>query len=183
MSVLSVCLSVCQSVHYFISGPVCLFMYFFACVCYLSSVSICPVFRMFAPYSLVYCYKYMYTCISLSYIVQDSSGDVGEGYTKLQERFLDMYIEYLKTLHFHPIEERERQPSTHPLSHSLYKCLQRSFSGGIVLIELSFQTSLFHVKLFSLESSRLSNVPPFSNEVHATACVLVLLTSTGQLSS
>ena len=104
--------------------------------------------------------------LSLSLSLQGSDAEVCQGYSKLQERFLKQYIEYLITLKFHPIEERQRHPPSHPhTTHPHYKCLQRSWSGGIMLIELSFQMSLFHVKLFSLESSRLTSAPPVSNEV------------------
>ena len=64
------------------------------------------------------------------------------------ENFLNSYLEYLKTLNFHLINERPptRQgrhslsPSHTPLTHPLYlyKCLQRSWTGGIMLIDMSF---------------------------------------------
>ena len=93
----------------------------------------------------------------------------------VRENFLNSYLEYLKTLHFHLINERPptRQghhslsPSHVPLTHPLhlYKCLQRSWTGGIMLIDMSFINNLFHVKLYSIERSRLSNLPPPSYEV------------------
>lgn len=106
---------------------------------------------------------------------------------KVKEELLQVYISYLKTLGFQAINERtgsatssERsgrhqrpssrasqtsRPPTHPSmatqlqqsSLRLYKCLQRSWQGGIMLIELLFQADKFMVKLYTLEKSRLGN--------------------------
>lgn len=74
-------------------------------------------------------------------------------------QFIESYTSYLQTLTFQPINER---PTSVPQSTSslyIYKCLQRSWAGGIMLIELKLDPVAFHVKLLSLECSRLSNRP------------------------
>ena len=106
---------------------------------------------------------------------------------KIKEEVLQVYIDYLGTLGFQAIKERttaatsihgrhQRQgsrtsqssgrstPHTQPASQAqsssslrLYKCLQRSWQGGIMLIELLFQADQFMVKLYTLERSRLGN--------------------------
>ena len=106
---------------------------------------------------------------------------------KVKEELLQVYISYLKTLGFQTINERtgsaasasmsgrHSRPSSratqtsrppHPSSMAaqlqpsslrLYKCLQRSWQGGIMLIELLFQADKFMVKLYTLERSRLGN--------------------------
>ena len=101
-----------------------------------------------------------------------------------QNTVFQVYIEYLKTLGFQAIKERtaaagatgrhpprpssrgsQTRPPPHPSlaaqiqpsSLRLYKCLQRSWQGGIMLIELLFQANKFMVKLYTLERSRLGN--------------------------
>ena len=75
---------------------------------------------------------------------------------------MELYTSYLQTLNFQAINER---PASGPQSSSvlhlpyIYKCLQRSWAGGIMLIELKLEAVVFHVKLLSLECSRLGNRP------------------------
>lgn len=105
-------------------------------------------------------------------------------FEQVREEALSLYIQYLhEALGFQPINERpapipSRQRSSRPgtpqRSHpssthlsKLYKCLQRSWPGGIILIELLFKEEDFHVKLFTLESSRLVKQPPTGAEVGA----------------
>lgn len=89
---------------------------------------------------------------------------------EIKGELLSLYISYLQSLSFHLINEREvgvakqkpQQPTTSVTSSGTptmkhYKCLQRSWVGGIILIELMFHEDKFMVKLFTLESSRLVN--------------------------
>lgn len=88
--------------------------------------------------------------------------------------FLSKYCHYLKSLNFLQINEstplaaspkrmrhgksQESNPTTVKLDKvpELYRCFQRSWPGGIMLVDLTFlQKKTFCVKLFSLESSRL----------------------------
>lgn len=61
----------------------------------------------------------------------------------------------------HPSLASQIQPS----SLCLYKCLQRSWKGGIILIELLFQADKFMVKLYTLERSRLGNQDSIQPEI------------------
>ena len=102
----------------------------------------------------------------------------------IREEVLSRYIEYLHSLGFQTINERppivsarhkdgSRTPSRPVLfssSQRLYKCLQRSWPGGIILTEVLFQEDMFHVKLYTLESSRLINQPILSPEVQLSTC-------------
>ena len=114
---------------------------------------------------------------------------------KVKEELLQVYISYLKTLGFQAINERtgsasstgiagrHQRPSSRtsqvsrppphpsiaaqiqPSSLRLYKCLQRSWKGGIMLIELLFQSDKFMVKLYTLERSRLGNQENIQPEI------------------
>ena len=110
--------------------------------------------------------------------LQESDG-LAPWFDTVQEEVLSRYIEYLQSLGFQTINERppiisarhkdgSRTPSRPvliPSSQRLYKCLQRSWPGGIILTEVLFQDDMFHVKLYTLESSRLINQPTLSPEV------------------
>ena len=43
-----------------------------------------------------------------------------------------------------------------PATQKLYKCMQRSWTNGIILTDLVFRDDRFDVKLFTLENSRLN---------------------------
>ena len=102
-------------------------------------------------------------------------------FDNIKAELLTLYIGYLQSLGFQEINERELVPSkqkqgqqmtvaassslTSLSSLKLYKCLQRSWVGGIILMELMFHDDKFMVKLFTLESSRLVNQPLSSLEV------------------
>ena len=92
----------------------------------------------------------------------------------LCSEFLDKYCHYLKSLNFLQINESAPSAAspkrTRKLQNNnkkaatvkpdedpeLYQCFQRSWPGGIMLMDLTFlQKKTFCVKLFSLESSRL----------------------------
>ena len=87
--------------------------------------------------------------------------------------FLNKYCQYLESLNFVRINESTPlSVSPKKIRHSksegsmasvksekpsqLYQCFQRSWPGGIMLVDLTFlQKKMFHVRLFSLESTRL----------------------------
>ena len=119
-----------------------------------------------------------------------TSSDRAVWFDKIRNEFLTLYIEYLKTLDFEEITERPilapplskhkggggsgaRTPikSSQPSQQNpappqkFYKCMQRSWMHGIILIELTFIDERFDVKLLTLESSRLSEQKPLSPEV------------------
>ena len=97
-----------------------------------------------------------------------------EWQNSLCSEFLSKYCEYLKSLNFLQINEstplacspkrpRKLQNDNSKTAATkfdkdpnLYQCFQRSWPGGIMLVDLTFlQKKTFCVKLFSLESSRL----------------------------
>lgn len=104
----------------------------------------------------------------------------------IRERLFSQYIKYLNSLGFQAINERtSTKPKsssrvasktlTSSLPHSFphwYKCLQRSWPGGIVMVELMFQDKNFLVKLYTLERSRLGQplLSPEDNAVFAQEC-------------
>jgi len=87
--------------------------------------------------------------------------------------FLIKYCQYLESLNFVRINEstpltvspkktrhvksQEKMAAVKSEKPSeLYQCFQRSWPGGIMLVDLTFlQKKIFHVRLFSLESTRL----------------------------
>ena len=82
---------------------------------------------------------------------------------------LSQYIAYLQSMGFQAIAERsshrQRPPPANAPTHSkLYKCLQRWWAGGIILVELCFHGDDFLVKLYSVEASRLLNESPLTPE-------------------
>ena len=102
----------------------------------------------------------------------------------LCSEFLSKYCDYLKSLNFLLINEsaplaaspkrtrklQNKNAATvkQDKSPELYQCFQRSWPGGIMLVDLTFlQKKVFCVKLFSLESSRLekSMFPSVSSKV------------------
>ena len=103
----------------------------------------------------------------------------------LCSEFLSKYCHYLKSLNFLLINEsapsaaspkrtRKFQNNSNTATvkqdkiPDLYHCFQRSWPGGIMLVDLTFlQKKVFCVKLFSLESSRLekSMFPSVSSKV------------------
>ena len=107
------------------------------------------------------------------------SDQLAHWFDTIREEVLSRYIEYLQSLGFQTINERppiisarhkdgSRTPSRPvlvPSSQRLYKCLQRSWPGGIILTEVLFQEDMFYVKLYTLERSRLINQPTLSPEV------------------
>ena len=113
-------------------------------------------------------------------------------FNSIRDEILSLYIRYLKTLNFEEITERvnttppsrpkERgghTPSWNPqplpllpiLPQKFYKCLQRSWTHGIILIELTFREERFDVKILTLESSRLATQKSYSPEVYNTLCI------------
>ena len=112
-------------------------------------------------------------------------------FNSVQNEVLSLYIQYLKTLNFEEITERattappprhkgsgghtptRSHPQAPPLlsvpPQKLYKCMQRSWSHGIILVELTFHEERFDVKLLTLESSRLNGQKSLSPEVRTVA--------------
>ena len=96
----------------------------------------------------------------------------GEWLTTSKEQLLSHYINYLLVLGFQLINERahskvkpsSRAPKVPQPQAIPYKCLQRSWLGGIIMVELLFQQQLFVVKLYTLEGSRLQQSSPLSPE-------------------
>lgn len=101
----------------------------------------------------------------------------GEWLETIKDDLLSHYINYLLVLGFQIINERALSkikpssrtptkllPQTAPLSAPPYKCLQRSWPGGIIMLELMFQEQVFLVKLYTLEGSRLQQPSPLSPE-------------------
>ena len=106
-------------------------------------------------------------------------------FDRVKDELLSLYIRYLQTLGFQTITERSSVPKHKPRTPhhrpppptpspptpsplpplKLYKCLQRSWHGGIMLVELLFRGDRFHVKLYTLESSRLVGQTFLSPEV------------------
>ena len=86
----------------------------------------------------------------------------------LKEECLSLYIEYLVSLGFQIVNERassnvkpkRASSKALPKPSPLYKCLQRSWPGGILMVELVFQNQHFVVKLYTLEGSRLQESSP-----------------------
>lgn len=89
---------------------------------------------------------------------------------EIKAEVLSLYITYLSSLGFQAINERsaskQRKPVTSKKAQSAaslpptqsrlpYKCLQRSWPGGIIMVEILFQENNFLVKLYTLEKSRL----------------------------
>lgn len=120
-------------------------------------------------------------------------------FDEVRNKLLGLYIQYLRAHHFEEITERmvaapvkhrdkkvlaspsstsSSSPSTsasqQPLPQKLYKCIQRSWSHGIILIELTFVEDRFDVKLFSLESSRLSGQKT-NPQVYLRTCTYIIM--------
>ena len=94
----------------------------------------------------------------------------------VQGYMISLYINYLNNLGFQLIKERSssKQRTTTSVSSktcssssSSSKCLQRSWPGGIIIVELIFQDNNFLVKLYTLERSRLQQ-PLLSPEVNVS---------------
>jgi hypothetical protein len=106
----------------------------------------------------------------------------------IRNETLSRYIQYLKTLNFEEITERAspqlqqrrsgggshtptRLPQPAPpvsvLPQKFYKCMQRSWTHGIILVELTFVEERFDVKLLTLESSRLNGQKSLNPEAHS----------------
>lgn len=95
---------------------------------------------------------------------------------EIKAEVLSQYILYQQSLGFQAITERSStQPHKHRQAHTthqsqptpapkLYKCLQRSWTSGIILVELCYQGNNFLVKLYTLESTRLVNQSPLTPE-------------------
>ena len=94
-------------------------------------------------------------------------------YEAIQVELLKLYLKYLGSLGFQDINERtsSKRKATghkHQSTQKLYKCMQRSWAEGIVMVEVLFQGFSFVVKLYTLELSRLQKGaefnPSFSRE-------------------
>ena len=110
----------------------------------------------------------------------------------VRDEALSQYIQYLKTLNFEEITERAspqlqprrgggggggggggHTPTRHPqpappvsaFPQRFYKCMQQSWTHGIILVELMFVDERFDVKLLTLESSRLNGQKSLDPEV------------------
>ena len=154
------------------------------------------------------------SCLLLCPTTPITSVEQATWFDSVQNEVLTVYIQYLKTLNFEEITERvttappprhkERGgsgghtptrsfPQPSPLlsvpPQKLYKCMQRSWSHGIILVELTFHEERFDVKLLTLESSRLNGQKSLSPEVIVqiawhrlyAICCLPLLLSVGIL--
>lgn len=94
----------------------------------------------------------------------------------IKDNLFGLYIEYLISLGFQIINERtsskvksrsSNKTSSSPPSPPLYKCLQRSWLGGIMMVEVMVQQLQLLVRLYTLEGSRLQQSPPVSPEVRS----------------
>lgn len=93
----------------------------------------------------------------------------------VKEKLFLLYIDYMTSLGFQLINERSssklkpRPPhkSTTPPTSSLYKCLQRSWPGGIMMVEVMVQRLQLLVRLYTLEGSRLQQSSSLSPEVRS----------------
>lgn len=114
--------------------------------------------------------------------ISEASTEQATWFDSLRSDVLSLYIQYLKTLNFEEITEQvttapprqrekgsARTPTQPPypfiVPQKLYKCMQRSWTHGIILIELTFRDERFDVKLLTLESSRLNGQKSLSPEV------------------
>lgn len=103
--------------------------------------------------------------------------DAAEWVESLKEECLSLYINYLISLGFQIVNERasstvkpgHASSKAPPSSTPLYKCLQRSWPGGILMVELMFQQHYFLVKLYTLEGSRLQESSPSHSSPEARA--------------
>ena len=95
------------------------------------------------------------------------------------------YMDYLESLGFQLIVERPAttadrtvtatpsrgavggKPHAEVTLPKFYKSLQKALPGGIIVIELMFLGCVFHIKMFTLEGSRLNESPVLSVEVSA----------------
>ena len=111
-------------------------------------------------------------------VATPTSSEDGAWVESIKDDLLSQYVQYLQVLGFQVINQRassqvkagqgSRTASTHPHTPlpppTPYKCLQRSWPGGIIMVELSFQDQTFLVKLYTLEGSRLQQSSPVSPE-------------------
>jgi hypothetical protein len=118
------------------------------------------------------------------------SSDQTAWFDSVRSEALSLYIQYLKSLDFEEITERSspqlqprhsrgggghtptRSHQTTPpvlglLPQKFYKCMQRSWTHGIILVELTFRDERFDVKLLTLESSRLNGQKSLSPEAYS----------------
>ena len=115
------------------------------------------------------------------------SPDQTDWFDRIRAEALTRYIDYLKSLNFEEITERAspqlqprhkmggaghtptRPPQVAPPTFTppsrFYKCMQRSWVNGIILVELIFMEERFDVKLLTLESSRLNGQKSLNPEV------------------
>ena len=93
-----------------------------------------------------------------------ATADTADWMETVKEECLTLYMDYLNSLGFQTVNERASskvKPRKAPPSPTpLYKCLQRSWPGGILMVELMFQQHHFVVKLYTLEGSRLQQYSP-----------------------
>lgn len=90
----------------------------------------------------------------------------------VKEDLFALYVDYLTSLGFQIINERASskvKPRPSPKSPSpplsmLYKCLQRSWLGGIMMVEVVMEKLQLLVRLYTLEGSRLQQFTPLSPE-------------------
>lgn len=106
--------------------------------------------------------------IQLSVATPTSSSTDRPWLDAIKDELLSLYISYLISLGFQIINERAstkvKSSSQSTLSLPPYKCLQRSWPGGIIMVELFFHEDNFLVKLYTLEGSRLQQSSPVSPE-------------------
>lgn len=82
----------------------------------------------------------------------------------IKDELFSLYINYLISLGFQRVNERtsSKVKPARASSKPLYKCLQRSWPGGIIMLELSFSRDSFVVQLYTLEGSRLQQSSPLA---------------------
>lgn len=118
--------------------------------------------------------RLLHYCTSPLLIQATPISDKDEAWLEtMKDEVLSLYVEYLLILGFQVINERVLKPVPQPSSKPVqivappYKCLQRSWPGGIIMVELSFQDQVFVVKLYTLEGSRLLQSSPLSPETRS----------------
>ena len=92
----------------------------------------------------------------------------------IKQQLFTLYIDYLISLGFQIINERAsvkvragKPSSPTPVVSPLYKCLQRSWAGGILMAEATCQHHHLLVTLYTLEGSRLQQSSPPSPEARS----------------
>ena len=88
----------------------------------------------------------------------------------IKKDLFGLYIDYLTSLGFQVINERasskvkSRPSPKSPPPSLLYKCLQRSWPAGVMMVEVLIEHLELTVRLYTLEGSRLQQSTPLGPE-------------------